>query len=808
MHSLAKKWFAYKKWQAHPFQKQTWQAIVDGKSGLLNAPTGCGKTLAIWFGILQSYYNNPANNSKKKTALHTLWITPLRALSKEIVHATNEVSMDLGLDYKIELRTGDTTTTQRGKQKINPPHAFVTTPESIHLLFSNKGYSELFKKVEFVIVDEWHELLGTKRGVQIELIIARLRILNPHLKVWGISATIGNLQQAKDILLHNFADTSIITTNIKKEIIIETVLPDIVEKYSWGGHLGIKMLPKILPIIQQSESTLIFTNTRSQCEIWYQNLLEAAPELSGQMALHHGSLSDKSRKWVEDNLHNGLLKVVVATSSLDLGVDFNPVDTVIQIGSPKGIARLLQRAGRSGHRPGAVSKLYYVPTNTLEIIDGAAIKQAIVNNTLEQRIPYVQSFDVLIQYMVTLAVSEGFEATALFEEIQNTHCFQFINNEEFQWCLNFITIGGQTLEAYDEFHKVIIENNIYKVIDKGVALRHRLSMGTIVSGGMMQVKFYSGKRLGSIEEYFISRLNVGDVFWFAGKNLEIHSIKNMDVLVKKSTAKNGIIPSWMGGRMNLSSQLSEGIREQIDLYTKGLTTHYEMESLIPLLQIQAENSHVPNKQELLIEQLETKDGFHIFIYPLEGRYVHEGMAAIMSHRIGLLKPISFSIAMNDFGFELLSDTKVDMNEVLDNNLFSDEHLYDDSIQSMNATEMAKRKFRDIASIAGLIFNGFPGKAAKTKHVQANSQLFFKVFETYEKENLLLKQAYQEVMDFQLEIERMQMAFKRIQTQKIVVKELDRPSPFCFPMLVERLREKFSNESMEDRIQKMIKAIEK
>jgi ATP-dependent Lhr-like helicase len=581
-----------------------------------------------------------------------------------------------------------------------------------------------------------------------------------------------------------------------------------VEKYSWGGHLGIKMLPKILPIIEQSESTLVFTNTRSQCEIWYQQLLEAAPDLSGQMALHHGSLSDKNRKWVEDNLHTGLLKVVVATSSLDLGVDFNPVDTVIQIGSPKGIARLLQRAGRSGHRPGAISKLYYVPTNSLDIIDGAAIKQAIANNILEQRIPYVQSFDVLIQYMVTLAVSEGFEAAQLFEAIQNTHCFQYINAEEFQWCLNFITAGGQTLEAYDEFHKVIIEDGIYKVVDRSVAMRHRLSMGTIVSGGMMQVKFYSGKRLGSIEEYFISRLNVGDVFWFAGKNLEIHSIKNMDVLVKKSSAKNGIIPSWMGGRMNLSSQLSACIRDQIDLFTTGLTPHYEMESLIPLFQIQEINSHVPNKQELLIEQLETKDGFHIFIYPLEGRYVHEGMAAILSHRIGLLKPISFSIAMNDFGFELLSDTKVDMDEVLDNNLFSEEHLYDDSIQSMNATEMARRKFRDIASIAGLIFNGFPGKAAKTKHVQANAQLFFNVFESYEKDNLLLKQAYQEVMDFQLEIERMQQAFKRIQTQKIIVKALDRPSPFCFPMLVERLREKFSNESVEDRIQKMIKAIEK
>ncbi len=808
MDLLAQQWFKKKNWQAYTFQEQTWQAIIDEKSGLLNAPTGCGKTLAIWFGILQAYYNQPKEVLQQKNKLHTLWVTPLRALSKEIVHATNEVSADLKLNYTIELRTGDTSTAKRAKQKLKPPHAFVTTPESIHLLFASKGYSKLFKTVEFIVVDEWHELLGSKRGVQIELIIAKLRTLNPNLKVWGISATIGNLPQAKDILLHNFLNSTIVTTHIKKEVIIETILPDMVEEYSWAGHLGLKMLPKILPIIEQSKSTLIFTNTRSQCEIWYQNILQTAPALSGQIALHHGSLSDKIRQWVEDNLHTGLLKVVVATSSLDLGVDFNPVDTVIQIGSPKGIARLLQRAGRSGHKPGAVSKLYYLPTNTLEIIDGAAIKEAIANNSIEQRIPYVQSFDVLIQYLVTLAVSEGFEPNQVFEEIRQTHCYQFINWEEFEWCLNFITKGGQSLNAYDEFHKVVIENGRYLVTSKTITTLHRLSMGTIVGDGMMQVKYFTGKRLGTIEEYFISRLKVGDVFWFAGKNVEIQSIKNMEVLVKKSTAKNGIIPSWMGGRMSFSSQLSDGIREQIDWYTEQKIPHYEMAALKPLLNIQAAQSHIPNKNELLIEQLETKDGFHIFIYPFEGRNVHEGMAAIVAHRIGLLKPITFSIAMNDFGFELLSDTSVDMNEVLDNNLFSNNRLYEDAIQSMNATEMAKRKFRDIASIAGLIFNGYPGKTVKTKHIQASAQLFFKVFETYEKNSLLLKQAYQEVMDFQLDIQRMQIAFNRIEKQQIIVKQITKPSPFCFPMIVDRLREKFTNEPIEVRIKKMIKALEK
>jgi len=808
VYPLANKWFKAKKWQPHTFQKNTWQAILQNKSGLLNAPTGCGKTFAIWFGILEHFYT-AHKKQDKITSLHCLWITPLRALSKEIVAAMQTVSADLNLDYKIELRTGDTTPSQKAKQLKKTPQALVTTPESVHLLLATKNYTNLFKNLEFIVVDEWHELLGSKRGVQIELAISRLKAINPNLKIWGISATIGNLDEAKNILIPSLKNIITIKTNIKKEIIIKTILPDIVEKYSWAGHIGLKLIDKVIPIIQKSNSTLLFTNTRAQSEIWYQAILEKAPELSGQFALHHGSLDQITRKWVEDNLHKGKLKAVVATSSLDLGVDFAPVNIVIQIGSPKGIARLLQRAGRSGHQPNSISTLYFLPTNTLEIIEGAAIHYAIKHNFMEQRVPYVQSFDVLIQYLVTLAVSEGFKAQQIFTEIKGTHCFKSISADEFSWCLNFITNGGQSLGAYNEFHKVVIEDGIYKVIDRAIAMRHRLSIGTIVSASMMQVKYLSGKRLGVIEEWFISKLKPGDVFWFAGKNLEIHTIRQMEVLTRKSKGKNGVIPSWMGGRMPLSSQLSEGIRMQLNDVAAKTIQYKELEALAPLFQLQGIESLVPNSKQLLIETLETKDGHHLFIYPFEGRFVHEGMAAILAYRIGLLQPITFSIAMNDYGFELLSDTKIDIEHVLDANLFSNEYIYDDAVKSMNANEMAKRRFRDIASIAGLVFNGFPGKEKKTKHLQASSQLFFKVFEDYENDNLLLKQAYQEVMDFQLEIVRLQASFDRINTQIICIKTLTKPSPFCFPILVETLnREKFTNEDINARISKMLKSIEK
>ncbi len=804
----AKEWFAYKNWKPHAFQKQTWKYIAEGYSGMLNAPTGYGKTYAIWFGVIQDFISRSAKNKNNK-GLHCLWITPLRALSKEIENASLQVSQDLKLSYTIGTRTGDTTAKEKAAYKKQMPHALITTPESMHLMLAQKGHEEVLQKLQFVIIDEWHELLGTKRGVQVELALCRLRAINPDLKVWGISATIGNLQEAKDILLGASSQQAVmVKAEIEKKIIIETILPDVLEKFPWAGHLGLKLASKVLKVIHKSNSTLVFTNTRFQAETWYRQLLDLEPDLAGLLALHHGSLGEDTRKWVEAALHEGKLKAVVCTSSLDLGVDFRPVDTVIQIGSPKGVARFMQRAGRSGHQPGATSKIYFVPTHSLEIVEGSAMRYAVKNNKMESRIPYIRSFDVLIQYLVTLAVSDGFRAEQVFQEVKQTHCFNSITWDEFSWCLAFITTGGKSLYAYDEFHKVIIEEGIYKVIDRRIAIQHRMSMGTIVSGGMMQVKFVTGKFLGSIEEWFISRLKPGDVFWFAGKNLEFVRIKDMTVQVRSSKSKNGIIPSWQGGKMPLSTQLSATIRHQFNEYHKGNVNDKELIFLTPLLEEQTKRSLLPSENQLLIEKITTREGCHVFVYPFEGRYVHEGMAAIMANRIAMFKPITFSIAMNDYGFELLSDQDIPIEDAVDSDLFSVAHLHEDIQKSVNTTEMAKRRFRDIASIAGLVFTGFPGKQVKTKHLQASSKLFFSVFEDYEKDNLLLKEAYDELYDFQLEVVRMQQAFERIEKQEIIVKHLERFSPFSFPIFTERWREKFSNEDIETRILKMKAQLEK
>lgn len=802
---FAEVWFFNQGWQAHDFQLKCWKALAKGESGILNAPTGYGKTFAIWFGVIAHYYasnklESPKKNKKKH--LHALWITPLRALSKEIHKATSQVSMDLDLDYEIELRTGDTSTANRQRQRKNPPQALITTPESVHLILATKEGQDYFKNLEFIIVDEWHELLGSKRGVLIELAISRLKAINPNLKIWGISATIGNLDEAKDILLGQDNNGILIKADIRKKIEIQTIFPDSLEKFPWAGHLGIRLLDKVIDVINQYKTTLIFTNTRSQAEIWYQQIITYYPEFAGLLAIHHGSLSDEVRNWVEEALHEGKLKAVVCTSSLDLGVDFRPVDCVIQIGSPKGIARFLQRAGRSGHRPDATSIIYYVPTNSLEIIEGDSLKYAVKEKIVESRIPFVRSFDVLIQYLMTLAVGDGFYADEILQEVAQTHCFESITQEEFDQCMSLLIHGGSTLQAYDDFHRLVLVDGKYKVTSRKLAMRHRLSIGAIISDLMMRVKFLSGKYLGSIEESFISKLNIGDVFWFSGRQLELVKIIANDAIVKASEKKKGVVPSWMGGRFAISPDLGLAIRHSFKSIHKKQNISEEIKFLQPLFLEQAKLSGLPKEDELLIEYIKTKHGYHLFLYPFEGKLVHEGMAQVIAYRLSLIKPTTFSIATNEYGMELLSETEFDIHADFLKELFNPKKLHNDINSGINVQEMARRRFRDIAGIAGLIFQGFPGKQMKSKHLQANAGLFFSVFSEYDPGNLLLREAYDEVFDFQLEEGRMQRAFERISNHKIIFTQPKNLTPFAFPIFAESFREKYSNEDWQSRLEKL------
>ena len=796
-------WFGEQGWRPQAFQKECWKAYDQGKNGMLHSPTGSGKTYALWGGIVQEAFQS----KKHPNGVQALWLTPLRALAVEIQQATQRMTKDLIPDLQIALRTGDTSQNERAKQKRKPSFGLVTTPESLHVLLSTKDHQKQFQHLKVVVVDEWHELLGTKRGVQVELALAYLRSFLPNLKVWGISATLGNKDLAREILLGPTENYTTINAEINKKIKVKSILPKNMESFPWRGHLGIHLLPQVLKLVQKNKTTLIFTNTRAQCEIWFHRLLDADPNLAGNMAMHHGSIDKKIRLWVEEALREESLKVVVCTSRLDLGVDFSPVENCIQIGSPKGVGRFIQRAGRSGHRPMAESTIHFLPTHAMELIESVALQRGIEQQQIEDRVPYLNAYDVVLQFLMTLAVGSGFHPKELFPIIQNTFCFQTLDNECWQWMINFLVKGSQSLEHYDEYKKVtVLEDVSLKVLNKGIAMRHRLSMGTIVSDANLKVRYQKGGYLGSVEEWFVAKLKPGDVFTFSGRNLELIRMHNMEVIVRKSKSKKTRIPAWMGGRMSFSAHLSDLLKKA--LFDQRNQDTPEFKALAPVFRQQLKESIVPQPHQFLIERFETKEGFHTVFYPFEGYSIHEALASLMAYRISLMSPITFSMSFNDYGFELLSDQAFSKEDFLDNNLLTLNYLHEDLEKSINISEMARRRFRDIAVISGMVFQGFPNKPIKAKHLQSGSQLFYDVFKDYEPDNLLYQQALEETFDHGMERGRMTQVFENIQEQNIVWCDCSQPTPFSFPLITDRIRSKLSSESVEDRIKKMYLQLEK
>ncbi|MDG4951210.1 ligase-associated DNA damage response DEXH box helicase [Weeksellaceae bacterium KMM 9724] len=788
--------------EAFPFQEKTWAKFSTGHSGMVVAPTGYGKTFSVFLAVLTDYLNHPKKYAGKGIKL--IWVSPLRSLAKDLQRAMQEVINEIGLDWLVETRNGDTPAKIKQRQARSMPEILIVTPETLHLLFAMKNHQRFFKNIQCIAVDEWHELLGSKRGVLTELAISYLQKFNAQLKIWGITATIGNLEEAMEVLIPYDIKKTSVETKLKKKTEIETVFPDEIEVLPWAGHLGSKMVDKILPIINQAETALIFTNTRSQSEIWYQLILAGDPSLAGLIAIHHGSIDKNLREWIEDNLSSGRLKAVIATSSLDLGVDFKPVDTVIQIGSVKGVARFLQRAGRSGHSPFETSKIYFVPTHSLELIEISAIKEAVKQKVIEVRTPMVLTYDVLIQFLVTLAVGDGFREDEVKEIVERIHAFKYLSKEDWAWAFNFITQGGTALKRYEEYHKVEIqEDGLYKVTNRRIASLHRMNMGVIVSDVMMKVKFRSGGYIGMVEEYFISKMKIGDKFILAGRTLELLNIKDTIAYVKSSSGK-AITPSWLGGRLPLSSDLSHFMRTKLADALQPAPKEKELKFLNPLLIRQDERSHIPKSDEFLVEMIKTRDGHHLFMYPFEGRLVHEIFASIIAYRISLIKPISFTIAMNDYGFELLSDQEIPLDEESLFKILSLENLMQDAVGSVNATEMASRKFRDIAVISGLVLQNYYGKSKNHKSLQSSSGLIFRVLEDYEPNNLLLKQAYTEVFDQQFEEVRLKKAFNRIAHSRLIFKRATAFTPLSFPIKVDSLRASMSNEDLVKRIEKMQK----
>ena len=836
-HPVINNWLLARGWKAFVFQADVWKAIAQGRGGLLHATTGAGKTYAVWLGLLLQYAVKPAAlpaaepvaRRRSSPPLTVLWITPMRALAADSMRALQQPLADLAPGWTLGIRTGDTSSAERARQNNRWPTALLTTPESLSLMLSRANAHEEMSAVQAVVVDEWHELMGNKRGVQLQLALARLKRWNPQLLVWGMSATLGNLEQAAQALQGLPADLTenadglrvarrkllspaqpvIVRGKTDKTLIIDTLIPDNPGKYSWAGHLGARMQQAVVNEIASSGPTLVFTNTRSQAEIWYQLLLTAKPEWAGEIALHHGSLDKEVRQWVEINLKDGKLRAVVATSSLDLGVDFLPVERVLQIGSAKGVARLLQRAGRSGHAPGRASRVTLVPTNTLELLEAAAARNAAKVGRIEKREVPDKPLDVLVQHLVTVALGGGFHADALFDEVRTAWSYRELTRQEFDWALAFCERGGSSLTAYPDYHRIKPDGEgVYRVPDAGIARRHRLNIGTIVGDTALQVSYLKGARIGTIEESFIARLRKGDCFVFAGRLLEFIRVQDMTAYVKKAEKSKGSIPSWNGGKMPLSTEMSDAVLDLMQRAAEGDFSEPELQAARPMLETQALLSVLPSPAIVLVETFTSPEGHHLYVYPFSGRQVHLGLANLLAWRMARDQPNTFSISVNDYGFELLSSQPFELGPVLDKTVFSANQLLEDMLASLNSSELARRRFREIARVAGLIYTGYPGAFKSAKQLQASSSLFFEVFKTYDSGNMLLSQADREVLSQELEVARLSQTLERIASRELVYQPLQHPSPMCLPLMVERFRERLSTEQLSARLDRILRDLEK
>lgn len=947
-------WFAERGWKPFAFQRQVWKAMAEGQSGLLHATTGAGKTYAVWLGAVQALTDGRAleaasESSKQKLKqkvpeaqvqkalpaikkianragkavasqpLTVLWITPMRALAADTLRALQAPLDALAPQHagiarwSAGARTGDTASGERSAQSRRLPTVLVTTPESLALLIARADAREVLGGVQLLVADEWHELIGNKRGVQLQLAIARLQGWNPTLRIWGMSATLGNLEEAMQTLLGTpppGADGQppgrgvLVQGRIEKRLVIDTLLPEDAARFSWAGHLGLGMLPQVVRELETASTTLVFVNVRSQAELWYKAILDARPDWAGTLAIHHGSLDRGVREWVEAGLKAGTLRAVVCTSSLDLGVDFLPVERVLQIGSPKGVARLLQRAGRSGHAPGRPSRITLVPTHSLELIEAAAARAAVHAGRVEMRASPHQPVDVLVQHLVTVALGGGFTPDALYAEVRRTTAYRDLPADIWQWCLDFVARGGPSLAAYPDYRRVVPDaDGIWRVPDARLARRHRSNIGTIVSDAAMVVQVQHGARLGTMEESFLSRLKIGDCFIFAGRVLELVKIEQMTAYVKRATKGRPTVPRWGGSRMALSTVLAEFLVQQMALAADHRFASPELRAVRSLLEVQERWSAIPTPQTLLAETLETREGWHLFLYPFAGRHAHIGLASLFAWRAAQEEKGTFSIAINDYGLELVSATPRDWAALLPEMLRveakavpADEApaaptasaptdgvragrgpispaealamrntanalsrdgstgaegvsssaaaalaagtakaneeaeanasmarraaaahpagsdaghlaLLQEVLASLNATEMSRRRFREIARVSGLIFQSHPGERRSNRQLQASAQLFFEVFQKYDDANMLLRQADEEVLSQELDIAQILLSLRRMQGQQLVLRRLDRPSPFAFPLMIELFREKLTNEGLAERIARMLQQLE-
>ena len=779
------KWLNKKGWGYHKHQIDTLEEATKGYDILLVAPTGGGKTLAGFMPAITDLIEK----KYKDNFLHTLYISPLKALTVDVQRNLVQPINDQSLNISVETRTGDTPYAKKRRQKTSPPQMLMTTPESFALLMSDENAEDYFKNIKFLIIDEIHTLINSKRGDLLSLNIARLNELASNYNKIGLSATIKDKENVLNFLSQNKQKKIIDIPSLNKPK-VEILISD--NRIPWSGHMATYSIRTLYSKIEKAAMSIIFVNTRAQAELIFHNLwLENKFNL--KIAVHHGSLEREIRRKVEQKMSKGEIDCVVATSSLDLGIDWAKIDLVIQVGAPKGVSRLLQRIGRSNHTLNKPSKALLVPGNRFEYLECLAAIEAIKENIIDGDNLKSGSLDVLAQHILGVACSNPFDKTKLYKNVKTAWPYRKLSIEDFTQTLEFVQNGGYSLRQYQKYSKIgLNKNNQFAIKNKIIRQKYKMNIGTIVESYMLKVKLRN-KTLGNIEEWFIEGLTEGDTFLFGGKVLKFLNISEKGVHVALTKDKRPKIPSYAGGRMPLTSELASQVKK---LISKKQSLESYPEQIKDWLILQSQKSILPMHDKVLIETFPRKMGnkkrHFLICYAFEGRNVHQTLGFLISKRMQRynLKPLGF--VATDYALALWS-----MKEINDiKSLFNEDLMISDLYEWLDDTPLMKKNFRDASIISGLIERKMPGLTKTSKQILFNTDLIYDVLKKHEGNHLLLKVAKEDSLNGLISIDRLGKLMKRIQN-KILFKKLEKISPLAVPLLLEINRETINKDELNE-----------
>lgn len=790
-------WFASRGWQARPHQLECLQADREGLSHLLIAPTGGGKTLA---GFLPSLVMLADRTPPKEGRLHTLYISPLKALAVDIARNLETPIAEMELDITVETRTGDTPQARRQRQKHTPPDILLTTPESLSLLIAQPDAASYFAGLERIVLDELHALIPNKRGHLLSLAIARLRALAPKLRLAGLSATVADARPLIDYLTPQNTPgaktAKLIRGKSGAKPKVDVLYSD--ERIPWSGHSGRHSFEEVYRQIKENQLVLVFVNTRSQAEATFAALWRINDD-NLPIALHHGSLEVAQRRKVEAAMSASKLRAVVCTSTLDLGIDWGDVDLVIQMGAPKGVSRLTQRIGRANHRMNEPSRALMAPANRMEVLECIAAKEAIEEGDLDGEPPRKGTLDVLAQHIIGSAVAAPFDADLLYQEVRSASPYADLPRKEFDDTLDFAATGGYALKAYERYRRIVkTPEGLYRIRDKRAAQQYRMNVGTIVEAPALNIRMASkrgpkrpGRKLGTIEEHFFETMNIGDAFYFAGETLRFERIEGNDVLVSRTEHEAPRIPSWGGVKYPWSTYLADRVRNM--LFNRDAWASYP-EQVRDWLAKQAEVAAIPNPDGLLIETFPYRDRYFLVCYPFDGWPAHQTLGMLLTRRLERMGKQPVGFVPTEYALSIW--TRKDMADVDMAELFDQDMLGDDLENWLRDSVTMKRTFRNCAIIAGLIERKHPGQEKTGRQVAFSADLIYDVLRDHQPDHLLLRAAWDDAAGGYLDLARLQGLLSRTKG-RIEHSALDRVSPLAVPVMLEIGRETVARSATEE-----------